>query len=71
MINNNYYMKLVESRSKRLQDLLEMGAPIDMICKEVVLLMEATKPLDPERVWIRKENNDEECQSQRYKSITR
>ncbi len=59
-MNNNYYMRLLEGRSKRLEELLEIAAPIDMICKEVKLLAEAVKPFDPKfRSWALKESINE------------
>ncbi len=51
MANRNYYMGLLESRAKRLNELLEMAAPIDIICKEIVLLREAAEPLAPQAFW--------------------
>lgn len=69
--NRNYYMKLLECRSKRLEELLAMAAPMDMICKEVMLLVEAVKPLDPKfRSWAQKENINEKCQSERFQLAT-
>jgi hypothetical protein len=44
---NSYHMGLLESRAKRLNELLEIAAPTDMIYKEVMLLTEAAKPLAP------------------------
>jgi hypothetical protein len=40
-------MSLLESRAKRLNELLEVAAPTDLICKEVKLLTEAAMPLSP------------------------
>lgn len=69
--NRNYYMKLLLGRSKRLEELLEIAAPTDMICKEVMLLVEAAKPLDPKfRSWAQKEYINEECQPERYQLAT-
>ncbi len=63
----NYYMRLLESRSKRLVELIDMAAPIDMICKEVKLLAKAVEPLDPTlKSWVFKENINEECQPEKY-----
>jgi len=66
-MDNSYYMRLLESRSKRLGELLEMSAPIDIICQEVKLLVEAIKPLDLKfRSWALKENINEKYQPERY-----
>jgi hypothetical protein len=60
-------MKLLEGRSKRLVELIEMAAPIDIICKEVELLVEAVKPLDSTfKSWALKENINEKCQPEKY-----
>lgn len=45
--SQSYYMKLLEGRAKRLNELLEVAAPTDMICKEIMLLVAAAEPLDP------------------------
>lgn len=45
--NNNYHMGLLEGRAKRLNELLEMAAPTDMIWKEIVLITEAARPFAP------------------------
>ncbi len=44
---DNYYMKLLEGSAKRLNELLEVAAPIDMICNEVRLLVQVAQPLKP------------------------
>lgn len=45
-------MLLLESRAKRLNELLEIAAPSDMIYKEIMLLSEAAKPLAPKtKTW--------------------
>ena len=66
-------MSLLESRAKRLNELLEIAAPDDMIYKEIMLLSEAAKPLAPKTKtwgngygqWPRQEgyNEQEEFQS--------
>lgn len=42
-----YYMMLLEGRAKRLNELLEVSAPVDMICNEIKLLVYAAQPLKP------------------------
>lgn len=41
----NDYLDLLESRAKRLTDLLAMAAPDEVICQEVILILKATLPL--------------------------
>lgn len=62
-----YHMGLLEGRAKRLNELLEIAAPTDMIWKEVMLLTEAAKPFAP-KSWNYKRGpqegqNNEELQS--------
>jgi hypothetical protein len=65
------YMKLLEGRAKRLNELLEVAAPTDMICQEVMLLFQAAKPLEPRIFKSWKEINNEEVQrSERFKCAT-
>lgn len=45
---NSNHMALLESRAKRLNELLEIAAPSDMIYNEVMLLSEAAKPFAPQ-----------------------
>lgn len=42
----NYYMKLLEGRAKRLSKLIKIAAPQEMICKEVILILQAAMQLD-------------------------
>lgn len=49
---NRDHMSLLESRARRLNELLEIAAPSDMIYNEVMLLTEAAKPLAPKtKMW--------------------
>jgi len=54
---HTYYMGLLEGRAKRLNELFEISAPTDIICKEVALLVEVAQPLHPNffKSW-KKEN---------------
>ena len=62
-----YYMRLVEGRSKRLSELLMISAPIDLICKEVRMLAEIAVVLDPTvfkswsgpKIWPEEINNEQ------------
>jgi len=63
-------MSLLESRAKRLNELLEIAAPSDMIYNEIMLLAEAAKPFAPKKVWSngygqwpQQEGKNEEFQS--------
>ena len=47
MSGNNYYRSLLEGRARRLTELIEMAAPNDLICQEVMLLTQAAMPLSP------------------------
>ena len=49
--HQKYYMKLLEGRAKRLNELLEVAAPTDMIYKEIMLLCDAAKPFAPKPQW--------------------
>jgi hypothetical protein len=59
MSRKDYYMSLLESRAKRLNELLEVAAPTDLICKEVRLLTEAALPLSPSLFESLSVNNSE------------
>lgn len=61
----NNHMLLLESRARRLTELLEIAAPSDMIYNEIMLLTEAAKPLAPKSwgkgygQWPQQEGNNE------------
>lgn len=68
-MNRNYYMELLEGRAKRLNELLAMAAPTDMICREVMLVTEAATPLEPQAFhswnynkWLKETHESEEYQ---------
>lgn len=42
-----YYMGLLEGRAKRLNELIEEAAPADVVCQEVLLLVQAAVQLKP------------------------
>lgn len=46
-MSQEYYKRLLEGRSKRLNELLEIAAPQEMICKEVILIVQAASLLSP------------------------
>ena len=52
----NYYMGLLEGRAQRLNNLIKVAAPSDIICQEVLLLMQAAVPLEPSffKSWVGK-----------------
>lgn len=53
MMNNQqkYYLNLLRSRAKRLNEMLEIAAPPDMIYKEIMLLTDAARPFAPQPQW--------------------
>ena len=68
----SYYIKLLEGRAKRLNELLEVAAPIDIICNEIMLLVQIVKPLEPKvfKSWQKEINNEKIHQSERFKCAT-
>jgi len=46
-MSRDYYMRLLDGRSERLNELIKIAAPQDMICKEVVLIVQAVSLLNP------------------------
>lgn len=46
-MNRNYYMGLLEKRAKRLNELLEMAAPQDVLLKEIKLIVETAALINP------------------------
>jgi hypothetical protein len=40
-------MRLLEGRSERLNELIKIAAPQSMICKEVILIVQAASLLNP------------------------
>lgn len=66
-MSRSYYMGLLEGRAKRLNELLEIAAPMDMICKEIMLLVDAAEPLEPKSFkswnygkWMKGQSNETE-----------
>jgi len=71
---HNYYMKLLEGRAKRLNELLEIAAPTDIICKEIMLLTQIAQPLHPNifKSWTytNQKESDNEDPAERFKCAT-
>lgn len=59
-MNKKYYFSLLESRSNRLKELVDMGAPTEIIHKEALLVAEAAKLIDPK---LRVQNEEQRIQS--------
>jgi len=70
--SRTYYMKLLEGRVKRLNELLEVAAPTDIICNEIMLLAQLARPLDPRvfKSWQKEIYNEEIQQTERFKCAT-
>jgi hypothetical protein len=47
MNRQEYHLSLVENRANRLNELLSIAAPDELICKEVLLILQAAIPLNP------------------------
>ena len=63
-------MGLLEGRAKRLNELLEIAAPTDMIWKEIQLLSEAAKPFAPKsKSWSYNKGQEGQNESKEFQSI--
>lgn len=51
----DYYMRLLEGRAERLSELIKIAAPDNMICKEVILIVQAASQLNPYKSWSNNE----------------
>jgi hypothetical protein len=47
MTRQEYHLSLLGNRANRLNELLNIAAPDELICKEVLLIMQAAIPLNP------------------------
>jgi hypothetical protein len=59
-MSQEYYHRLLEGRAKRLNELLEIAAPQEMICKEVILIVQAASLLNPHTFKSWSNNNGKE-----------
>lgn len=48
----DYYLNLLENRVKRLAELIDISAPDFLIYREVLLINEAARPLNPDKNQI-------------------
>ena len=67
-----YYKKLLEGRAKRLNDLLDASAPMDMVFNEIMLLVRAAEPLKPPKFksWNYCQTEEKHNEPERYKVAT-
>jgi hypothetical protein len=71
--NKAYYMQVLEGRSKRLNELLEISAPMNIISREVKLIVKITALINPVsfntwRLWT--QGNEDEDKVERRKCAT-
>jgi hypothetical protein len=59
MNRKEYYLSLLEGRTTRLNELLTIAAPDELICKEILLIVQAAIPLNPEifKSFLRREES--------------
>ncbi len=57
-MNKEYYTSLLENRSNRLQEFIEMGAPIDIIHDEALLVADAARLINPK---LKVKNENQKC----------